>query len=215
MRTSSTKSSSNTYSNSNSSGPTSASSSTSLRNCMDVDTDSYDDGDCECTETALQILEQVVTPSVGGGWAMAENNILLLKNNISRCLVLSKCRECRQESGICMLTLVIYEKLTASFEGVAQWWGRQRVEAQGSAKGRRERQQQKQQTQIAMGRYQIDTAEEHRAVFATIIAWQLQRLSGLAVLMVEHSKQTKWRAHVEYSEAIRRRITILEETWKC
>jgi len=40
-----------------------------------------------------------------------------------------------------------------------------------------------------MGKYQIDTAEEHRAVFATIIACQLQRLAGLVLLMMQHSKE--------------------------
>jgi hypothetical protein len=251
MRTSSSKSSSVSYSKSNTSDITRASSSTSSRNGMDIDTEScedsnnsYDDGDCECTDTALQILEQVVIPPVGADWAMAEDTIFLLKNNISRCLYLSQCRGCRQESGICMLTLVIYEKLVTGFEEVAQWWAKQ-SEPQGvgsDSRSRRERhrsqlqlQQQQQQglqqlqqqqrwsgsrqlqqhTRITMGRYQIDSAEEHRAVFATIITCQLQRLSGLSKLMMENSKRLKWLAHVHYGEGLRLRMIKLEETWKC
>jgi hypothetical protein len=250
MRTSSSKSSSISYSKSNTSNSTRTPSSSSSRNGMDIDTDSYedsnnsyDDGDCECMGTALQILEEIVIPSVGTDWAMAENTIFRLKNNISRCLILSQCRGCRQESGICMLTLVIYEKLTTGFEDVAQWWSKQ-SHLQGvrsdsrSRKERHHRQPQQQQqqqqeqqqlqhqrrssgsmqvqqkTRITVGKYQIDTAEEHRAVFATIIACQLQRLSGLSLLMMQHSKRVKWLAHVQYGEGLRLRMKKLEETWK-
>lgn len=262
MRTSSSKSSSVSYSKSssvfysksNTSDSNRTPSSNSSRNGMDIDTDSYedsnnsyDDGDCECMGTALQILEEVVIPPVGADWAMAENTMFLLKNNISRCLVLSQCRGCRQESGICMLTLVIYEKLMTGFEDVAQWWGKQGHPqgARSDNRSRRERhhqtqqqhqqqqqQQQEQQqpqqqqrssgsrqlqqkTRITMGKYQIDTAEEHRAVFATIIACQLQRLAGLSLLMMQHSKKAKWLAHVQYGEGLRLRIKKLEKTWKC
>lgn len=249
MRTSSSKSSSISYSKSNTSDPTRTPSSTSSRNSMDIDTDSYedsnnsyDDGDCECMDTALQILEAVVIPLVGADWAMAENMILLLKNNISRCLVLSQCRGCRQESGICMLTLVIYEKLMTGFEEVAQWWGKQgqpqgvrsdgrnrkgkhhyQPQPQQQQEQKQPQQQQKrsgtkqlqQQTRITMGRYQIDTAEEHRAVFAAIIVCQLQRLTRLSMLMMEHSKKVKWLAHVQYGEGLRLRMNKLEETWRC
>lgn len=248
MGTSSSKSSSVSYSKSNTSNSNRTPSSSSSRNDMDLDTDSnedsnnsYDDGDCECMGTALQILEEVVTPSVGADWTMAENTIFRLKNNISRCLILSQCRGCRQESGICMLILVIYEKLMTGFEDVAQWWGRQ-SHPQGarsdgrSRKERHHRQPQQQQeqeqqqiqyqhrssgtiqihqkTRITLGKYQIDTAEEHRAVFATIIACQLQRLNGLSLLMMQHSKKIKWPAHVRYGEGLRLRMKKLEETWK-
>lgn len=205
-------------------GTACASSSASSHNGMHVDTDSceasnnsYDDGDCECTEMALRILEEVVTPPAGAGcpWAMVENKIILLKMNISRCLVLSRCRGCRQESGICMLTLVIYEKLTSAFEEIAQWWNREEGQSQARVDGhnRREKYQQQQQTRSAMGRYQIDSAEEHRAVFTTIVTWQLQRLSGLSILMTEHSKRAKWPAHVKSGEAVVRRIEKLGEKW--
>ncbi|EMD90789.1 hypothetical protein COCC4DRAFT_78227 [Bipolaris maydis ATCC 48331] len=243
------KSSSASYSKSNVSDSNRTPSSGSSRNGMDIDTDSYedssnsyDDGDCECMDMALQILEEVVIPPVGADWAMAENTMFLLKNNISRCLVLSQCRGCRQESGICMLTLVIYEKLMTGFEEVAQWWSKQGHPqgARGDSRSRRERhhqpqqQQQKEQqqqpqqhqrssgskqlqqkTRITMGKYQIDTAEEHRAVFATIITCQLQRLAGLSLLMMQHSKKAKWLAHVQYGEGLRLRIKKLEKTWKC
>lgn len=193
-------------------------------------------------DTALQILEEVVIRPVGDDWAMAENTIFLLKNNISRCLILSQCRGCRQESGICMLTLVIYEKLTTGFEDVAQWWGKQSHPqgARSDSRSRRERHHQQQQqqqqqeqqqpqqhqrlsgsrqlqqkTRITMGKYQIDTAEEHRAVFATIIACQLQRLAGLLLSMMQHSKKVKWLAHVQFGGGLRLRMNKLEETWKC
>lgn len=174
-------------------------------------------------DAALRILEEVVITPVGADWAMAENTIFLLKNNISRCLTLSQCRGCQQESGICMLTLVIYEKLTTGFEDVAQWWGKQ-----GHAQGERHHHQPQHQqqissgpshlqhkTRITMGKYQIDTAEEHQAVFATIIACQLQRLAGLSMLMMQHSKKVKWLAHVQYGEGLRLRLNKLEEMWKC
>ncbi|KAF5493254.1 hypothetical protein CGCF413_v010331 [Colletotrichum fructicola] len=201
MRTSSSKSSSVSNSRSKPSDSTRAPSSSPSRNGMDIDTDSYDDsnnsyddGDCECSEGFLEILQEVVIPPVGADWAMAENTIFLLKNNISRCLVLSQCRGCRQDSKIGMLTLITYEKLTARFEEVAQWWGKhgqaQDVQSYDCSQTERRQYQQQQQQQhkqhkqqklsgskdiqrqpwITMGRYQIDTAEEHRAVFATIIA---------------------------------------------
>ncbi|KAK2030369.1 hypothetical protein LX32DRAFT_500067, partial [Colletotrichum zoysiae] len=225
-RATSSKSSHVFYSRSNPSDQSRAPSSTSSRNGMEIDTDSYEDSsnsydetDCECTETALQILEEVAVPPVGTDWAMAENTIFLLKNNISRCLVLAQCRGCRQESGVCMLNLVIYEKLTTGFEEVAQWW-RKRYQPQGvrtDSHSRRERhhhQQQQLKTRITMGKYQIDTAEEHQAVFATIIACQLQRLAGLSMLMTEHSKKVKWQAHVQYGEVLRRRMMTLEDVWR-
>lgn len=65
-----------------------------------------------------------------------------------------------------------------------------------------------------MGRYQIATAEEHRAVFATIIACQLQRLAGLSNLIMKHSKKVKWRVHFQYGEGIRRRMNKMEVTWR-
>lgn len=250
MRTSSSETSSVSYSKSNTSDSTQTPSSSSSRNGTDIDTDSYedsnnsyDDGDCECMDTALQILEEVVIPPVGADWAMAENTIFLLKNNISRCLILSQCHGCRQDSGICMLMLVIYEKLMTGFEDVAQWWGKQGHPqgARSDSRSRRERhhrqpqqqqQQQEQQqpqqqqrssgsrqlqpkTRITMGRYQIDTAEEYRAVFATIIACQLQRLAGLSLLIMQHSKKVKWLAHVQYGEGLWLRMNKLEEMWKC
>ena len=166
MRTSPSESSSVSYSKSNTFNPTRTSSSSLSRNGTDIDTDSYedpnnsyDDGDCECMDTALQILEEVVIPPVGADWAMAENTILFLKNNISRCITLSQCRGCRQDSGICMLTLVIYEKLTTGFEDVAQWWDKQ-----GQPQGERNhhqlqqqqgKQQPPQQQQILSGSRQI------------------------------------------------------------
>ncbi|KAK2053636.1 hypothetical protein LY76DRAFT_264743 [Colletotrichum caudatum] len=229
-RASSSKFSNVFYSRSNPSDQSRAQSSTSSCNGMEIDTDSYedssnsyDDTDCECTEVALQVLEEVAVPPVGTDWNMAENTIFLLKNNISRCLVLAQCRACRQESGICMLNLVIYEKLTTGFEEVAQWW-RKRYRPQGvrnDSHSRRERhhnqqqqQQQQQKTRITMGKYQIDTAEEHQAVFATIIVCQLRRLAGLSMLMTEHSKKIKWQAHVQYGEGLRRRMMALEDVWK-
>ncbi|EUC51002.1 hypothetical protein COCMIDRAFT_227 [Bipolaris oryzae ATCC 44560] len=219
-------------------------SSSSSRNVMDTDTDSYedfnnsyDDGDCECMDTALQILEEVIILPVGADWAMAENTMFLLKNNISRCLVLSQCRGCRQESGICMLILVIYEKLITGFEDVAQWWdehGHPQGARSDSRSNRRERHRQsqqqqqqqqqqrpfgsrqhRQQTRFTMGKYQIDTDEEHRAVFATIIACQLQRLAGLSLLMMQHSKKANWLAYVQYGEGLRLRMKKLEKKWKC
>ncbi|KAF4477621.1 hypothetical protein CGGC5_v013124 [Colletotrichum fructicola Nara gc5] len=91
MRTSSSKSSSVSNSRSKPSDSTRAPSSSPSRNGMDIDTDSYDDsnnsyddGDCECSEGFLEILQEVVIPPVGADWAMAENTIFLLKNNISR-----------------------------------------------------------------------------------------------------------------------------------
>ncbi|KAH6622423.1 hypothetical protein C7974DRAFT_435390 [Boeremia exigua] len=222
--------------------------SSSSRNDMDIDTDShedlnnsYDNGDCECMETALQILEDVVIPSVGADWAMVENTIFVLRNNISRCLILSQCHGCEQESGICMLTLVIYEKLLTGFENVAQWWSKQGhlQRARSDRRSYREREahqlpqqqhqgqkQPKQQdkfsrlrylhqkSRITMGRYQIDTAEEHRAVLATIIACQLQRLAELLFFMIQHSKKVNWLAHMQYGEGLQMRIESLDKAWK-
>ena len=56
---------------------------------------------------ALQILEEVVTRPVGAYWARAESSVFCLKSNISRCLIVSQYRGCRQKSGICMLMLMI------------------------------------------------------------------------------------------------------------
>ena len=132
--------------------------------------------------------------------------------------------------------------MRGSFGIQAQWWSKQGhlQRARSDRRSYREReahqlpqqqhqgqkqpqQQQKrsgtkqlqQQTRITMGRYQIDTAEEHRAVFAAIIVCQLQRLTRLSMLMMEHSKKVKWLAHVQYGEGLRLRMNKLEETWRC
>lgn len=211
------------YSNSNSFSPTRESSSASMPNYIDTSTDSYDDssnshddGDCECMETALHIIEQIVgspaASSPGADWAFAESRIILVKTSISRCIVLEQCRGCRQESGTCMLTLVVYEKLTAVFEEVASWWCHQ-----GRGNNRHQHvmsRNPQRQTSFAMGQYRVDTDEEHRAIFATIITLHLQRLSGLSVSMLENSRKEKWRTHLEYGKVLCRRIKSLEEIWR-
>lgn len=166
--------------------------------------------DCECTETALQVLEQVVMPArESEDWDTMEKKILVLKHNISQCLVLSQCAQCAQESGFSMLVLVIYERLTTAFEAVARWWSHRGDEPGGEQKmppriG---------QHSFAMGRYNIDSFEEHRVVFKAIVLLQMQRLSRLSVIRLEASRMSKWRAHEEQAEALLSRIKRIQHEW--
>ena len=108
-----------------------------------------------------------------------------------------------------MLVLVIYEKLTAAFEEVARWW-RHRVDEPAGEQNMPPRIG---QHAFAMGRYNIDSFEEHRVIFKAIISLQIQRISRLSVVLLEASRMAKWKAHEGQAEALLSRIKRMQHEW--
>lgn len=130
--------------------------------------------DCECTSSALKVLEVVAAPLKGTDRNTVERKLCFLKRTLTQCIDLSRCSSCTQDSGFTMLVLVLYDKITATFEETAQWWKRNLTQPAREESGRAI-----QPPCMAFGRYQIDTIEEHGKVLATLLLLQLHRLVSL------------------------------------
>lgn len=214
---------------------TPASPSVPRSNCKEqeeVDQEERNDGDCECMGTALNILEAVAMPLSGTDGSMVEKKVMFVRENIDRCVALSQCRWCRQDSGISMLNLVIYEKLTAACEDIADVWTRPaKVQGVGSQKDRQKatrypllplpqqdqginkQQQQHPYLRTGLGCYSINTDEEHRAILAAINVLQLQRLTRLLHSTGLRRGTNLREPHERCGELLKRRIKTLQETW--
>lgn len=185
--------------------------------------------DCECTGSALRVLEIAATPLKRTGWSTSEQKLCFLKTNISQCYALAQCTGCSQDSSLTMLVLIICEKLTAIFEEIAQWWSRSRetnkqasqrepsvgVKSSHSRDSPRQeatqrRHPKQQPPRMSLGSYQIDTLEERYKVFATLVCLQLQRLArfvtGLKGSIVSH----KWTSHNAVAKVLGQRIMRLQ-----
>ncbi|KAE8313517.1 hypothetical protein BDV41DRAFT_576743 [Aspergillus transmontanensis] len=179
---------------------------------------------CECTGTALRILETVVVPVKGSDWSSSERKLYYLKRNISQCIALSGCDSCAQDSGYAMLVLVVYEKITNTLEEVVNWWKRHLDNPVRAANGdsrrgsgfpsepRKSVHLRAQQPHMAIGPYQIDTMEEHSNVLGTLILLQLRRMVPLVMAMKRCVTSARWEAHLEVLKKLNYRIRNLQAT---
>ncbi|KAE8143647.1 hypothetical protein BDV38DRAFT_276732 [Aspergillus pseudotamarii] len=183
---------------------------------------------CECTGTALRILEMVVVPVKGSDWSSTEQKLYYLKRNITQCIALSGCDSCTQDSGYAMLVLVVYEKIMITLEEVVSWWKRHldnpvRVANSDSKRGRGFPHELRksvhlrtgigaQQPHMSIGPYQIDTMEEHSNVLGTLILLQLRRVVPLVMTMKRCITSAKWEAHLELLKILNYRIRQLQAT---
>lgn len=204
------------------------------------DVDDIADDDCECTSTALQILERVAatisyaSSLSGNDWSTSETKLDHLKGNLSQCFTLSSCFSCHQDSGFVMLILVIYEKLASSLEEVVHELKRhldtlrrtaankphpshKRSESrdisvqQGQTAGMLQGQLlQQRRPRMSLGRYQIDTAEEHSTVFATLILLQLSKLAKLVDEVKRNVVNSQWESHLILAKVLSKRMRILQ-----
>ncbi|OAQ58688.1 fungal zn(2)-Cys(6) binuclear cluster domain-containing protein [Pochonia chlamydosporia 170] len=161
------------------------------------DNDDFGDMDvCECTTTALQMLEAVVVSSNGNDGNSMEEKLYLLKHHISQCGDLSQCIGCLQDSGFAMLLLLVYQKLQATLAVLTGWCKkslekpeRSRLQQPSQAAGFVSSNSKSRdmtgimrataQKALSMGSYKIDTMEERHHVLVALIRIQLQRLSVL------------------------------------
>ncbi|PKY00100.1 hypothetical protein P168DRAFT_322557 [Aspergillus campestris IBT 28561] len=176
--------------------------------------------DCECTSSALKILETVAAPLKDTDWSTVERKLCFLKQILIRCIALSRCSSCAQDSGFTMLVLVLYDKITTTFEEAAQWWKRHLDTPTRLARQEAERAMHHdsreavpwgrglaQQPPMALGRYPIDTMEEHCKVLATLILLQLHRLVSLLSAARRRISSSKWEGHLAL-------LTILSQRTK-
>jgi hypothetical protein len=188
---------------------------------MDVN----DPENCECTGNALRLLEIVTVQLKGTDWDTTERKLYLLKKNISQCFALSQCGSCTQDSGLAILVLVLYEKMATTFEEIAHWWKRNLyTPARAATKDGHQRHESRegthqkyrsQQVGTSLGRYQIDTVEEHCKVFATLISLQLHRFVTLVSRMKRDITSSKWEAHSGLLKMLSTRIKLLQATVQC
>lgn len=161
--------------------------------------------DCECSETALQTLKQVITCmplKLLDGPALDET-LLHLKTSISHSSDVSQCSQCMQESSFGTLLLVIYEKLVVIFEELTDYFGGQqhlRSEFQASVLKQNSSTGSREGIMPVVGGtqgYQIDTMEEHTVVLRAIISHQLYRLSTLVARLMGGSSRCQLESHVQ------------------
>lgn len=164
--------------------------------------------DCECSETALQTLKQVITcmPLKLLDGSALDETLLHLKTSISRSSDVSQCSPCMQESSFATLLLVIYEKLVVVFEELTDHFGGQHLRSefqasvlkQNSLTGSREEWRRSIAPVVGGTQgYQIDTMEEHTVVLRAIISHQLYRLSTLVARLMGGSSRCQLESHVQ------------------
>ncbi|KAL4972591.1 hypothetical protein BDW66DRAFT_154568 [Aspergillus desertorum] len=137
-------------------------------NFLTTTVDLVDGDDCECTSSALRVLEQVAVPWKGTDLETAERIF------------------CPQDSSFAMLILILYEKIASIFEEVARGWKwclDRLPQLHGTS----------QQLCMWLGKYQIDTMEEHYQVLATLITIQLRRLASLVAVAKTSVVGSKWK----------------------
>ena len=185
--------------------------------------------DCECTGSALRVLETAATPLKRTAWSTSEQKLCFLKTNISQCYALAQCTGCSQDSSLTMLVLIICEKLTAIFEEIAQWWSRSRetnrhasqressvgVKSSHSRDTPRpeaiqRRHSEQQPPRMSLGSYQIDTLEERYTIFATLVCLQLQRLASFVAGLRGSAVSYKWTSHSAVAKGLAQRIVRLQ-----
>ncbi|PLB36811.1 uncharacterized protein BDW47DRAFT_132613 [Aspergillus candidus] len=179
--------------------------------------------DCECTSSALKILETVAAPLKDTDWNTVERKLCFLKQILTRCIALSRCSSCAQDSGFTMLVLVLYDKITTTIEEAAQWWKRHLDTPTRLARQEAERAMHydsreavpweggsAQQPHMALGRYPIDTMEEHCKVLATLILLQLHRLVSLLSAARQRITSSKWEGHLALLTILRQRTKAVQ-----
>ncbi|KAK2616582.1 hypothetical protein QQS21_000405 [Conoideocrella luteorostrata] len=185
---------------------------------------------CDCTGTALRMLELIATPPTRDDWQATEKKLYFLKKVISQCVVLSQCSSCPEDSGLSMLLIVMFEKLQTLFEEVADW-RRRNVDHHGVLDSRQsppsrearsyssqdrgspyQKPAAKPRSNLSMGCYQIDTPEEHLNIISTLVLLQLRRLAALVSKMRRNATKCRWDAHLNVLKSLTQRMKRLSAT---
>ncbi|KAH8660700.1 hypothetical protein BGZ60DRAFT_413887 [Tricladium varicosporioides] len=178
------------------------------------------DTSCQCTATALRILETLAVHSKSGDLGTAEHTLYSLKGNIGKCQELAQCSVCGRESGICILLIMLCEKITSAFEEVASSWEHQLegfrrnahrgLEATRSSHGPLWHMD-IDRIRVIIGEYQIDTVEERCEVFSALTLLQLNKLSTLMSELRSNALASSWESHLTLLRVTGQRVKALKE----
>lgn len=188
-----------------------------------------DEDNCDCTGTALRLLEEVASAPKQHELQRTERELYFLKTAISEYAALFECSCLRHDSGLAMLLVTVCEKLQLLFEEVSDSTGKhpdlshsksqsspghgdRPYSGQDGASFGHHRRDSRPRTNLVMGHYHIDTPEEHFNVLSALILLQLRRLAVLVSKLKRLAEKREWNAHITLLRTLMHRIKRLAST---
>lgn len=188
-----------------------------------------DEDNCDCTGTALRLLEETVSAPKPDEWQGTERKLYFLKTAISECAALLECSCLQHDSGLSMLVVVVCEKLQFLFEDVSDstgnhldqsrnnpqaspgHWDRSYAGQDDGNQGR-QRLDSRPRPSLTIGHYRIDTQEEHFNVMSALVLLQLRRLAALVSKLKRNAAEREWNAHTSVLRNLVHRMKRLSAT---
>jgi len=174
---------------------------------------------CQCTATALSILEKLPIPSKASDLGAAEQTLYLLKRSIRQCYSLTQCHACWHESGFNILMIMLYEKMTGIFERlVVEKTHHIKIFTgtpsnnpnSGARQFLQNNESDPKQGRMLIGEYEIDTFQEHCDVFDTLFVFQLNKLGDLLSEIKRNALGANWESHLAALRPVTQRMKNLK-----
>lgn len=162
---------------------------------------------CQCTQTALSILEALETDNNQYNHSTFDHILGLKKKAISQCSLSLACPRCSAASTFVVLLIVVSEKILTSFEAWSTRYQGRKLEALSDSSRTQSKICRLHETEtVTLGVYEVDSDHERCSLLRSLAMVQVRRFYRLLNGLQRVAATQNWRTHQASLESFVHRL---------